>query len=65
MPDKLLVLAIGSMPTSLSFSTCVVNRFKFVCRERDANKNTQSSSVFVVGLEATSFYGVLEEVLVI
>ena len=53
------------MPTTLSFSTCVVNGIKFVRRERDANKKTQKSSVFVAGSEAIPLYGVLEEVLLI
>ena len=65
MTDELFALAMGSMPATLSFSTCVVNGVKFVCQERDANRKTQNSGVFVAGSEATPFYGVLKEVLVI
>ena len=65
MTDDLFALAIGSMPATLSFSMCVVDGVKFVCRECDANRKTQNSSVFVAGSEATPFYGVLEEVLLI
>ena len=65
MTDELFALATGSMPTALSYSACAVNGVKYVCRERDANRKTQNSGVFVPGSEATPFYGVLEEVLVI
>ena len=33
MTDELCALAVGSMPTNLSFSMCVVNGVKVVCQE--------------------------------
>ena len=43
----------------------MVNGVKFVCWERNANRKTQKFGLFVAWSEATPFYGVLEEVLVI
>ena len=47
MTDELFALVTGSMPIALSYLACAVNGVKFVCSERDANRKTQNSGVFV------------------
>ena len=49
----------------LSYSACVVNGIKFVCYARDINRTTQNSGVHVPGIDDQSFYGELQNVLVL
>ena len=64
MTEELFSLATGTMMTSTSYTACVVNGVKFVTTARDANRKTQSSGVYVAGVDGDGFYGQLEEVLV-
>ena len=65
MTDEVFALANGCMPTALSYTTCVVNGVKYTTYDRDINRITQNSGVFVPGLNDEPFYGVLQDVVVI
>ncbi|KAM6544118.1 hypothetical protein CsatB_008565 [Cannabis sativa] len=62
--DELFSLASGSSNLVASYPGCVVNGVRFLCLKRDENKKTQNSGVSVVGVENKTYYGQLEEVIV-
>ena len=57
-------LPSASLATVLSYTACVVNGVKYVCKNRDVNRKTQNSRVYVCGIGSEPFYSELEEVIV-
>ena len=62
--EQLISLANGSSTRVASYPGCVVNGVRFLCYDRDKNRKTQNSGVSVAGVENNTYYGQLEEVLV-
>ena len=46
-----------------SYSTCIDNGIKFVAHSQDSWRNTQNSSISVLGIDGNMFYGILEEII--
>ena len=63
MTDEVFALANGCLPTCLAYNACVVNGVKFTVTDRDTNRTTQNSGVYVSGTNDEPFYGELQQVL--
>ncbi|XP_062085438.1 uncharacterized protein LOC133791534 [Humulus lupulus] len=62
--EELFSLASGSSNLVSSYTGCIVNGVRFLCYDRDKNLKTQNSGILVPGVDNKSFYGQLEEVIV-
>ena len=63
--DEMVALASGPSDTVLSYSACVVNGVKYVVKKRDIRRKTQNCGVRVPDVMNNSYYGQLEDILIL
>ncbi|XP_071739517.1 uncharacterized protein [Rutidosis leptorrhynchoides] len=61
--NELLSLAEGPVGSANYYTACNVNGVRFVVRDRDERRTTQSSGIATPGVDGSRYYGRLEDIL--